>query len=124
MAALRAIAPFSPVAAVDRDGVRFLVDTADRVVAPWTYALGPFASLVMDRALQHLPPIAGRSVLEIGANVGTESVTVLKKHGAGRVIAIEPSPDNARLVRLNAECNDVSDKGDVLALAASNFDGE
>jgi len=46
----------------------------------------------------------GMTVLDIGANIGTFSVW-LARHGAWRVVAVEPNPDAFRLLWANLDLN-------------------
>lgn len=127
IALLRALAPVTPLAAVDHEGMRLLVATSDRAVSAWTFALGPYSSVTMRRALAVLRErghdITGRTVIEVGANIGTETVAFLRTHGAARVIAIEAAPANVELLRLNVALNGLDDRVTVVAAAASDREG-
>ena len=64
-------------------------------------------------------------LLEIGANVGYYALiaaTVL--HPRGRIIALEPSPHNVRLLETNASLNGVEDVFDVHQVAAGREPGK
>jgi FkbM family methyltransferase len=61
------------------------------------------------------------TLLDLGANVGMASVWLAKKYSFGRVIAIEPDPTNASLVRQNLEINRIN--GHVLEGAIGPLDG-
>jgi FkbM family methyltransferase len=125
---LRLLARVTPQIVVSFDGMRLLLDTTDHVVAAWTFALGPFASTTVERALGLMSDrgfggIRDRKVLEVGANVGTETVSFVVQHGAASVIAIEPDPINADSLRMNVALNKIQDRVTVLELAASSVDG-
>jgi FkbM family methyltransferase len=125
---LRLLARVTPQIVVSSNGMRLLLDTTDRVVAAWTFALGPFASTTVARALRLMSErgfggIRDRKVLEVGANVGTETVSFVVQHGASSVIAIEPDPINADSLRINVALNKLQDRVTVLELAASSVDG-
>lgn len=65
------------------------------------------------------------TVLELGANIGFYALLearILSK-GTGRIIAIEPLPENLRLLKLNLEQNGYSDKATILHAACSNRTG-
>lgn len=65
------------------------------------------------------------TVLELGANIGFYALLearILAK-GNGRIIAIEPLPENLRLLKLNLQQNGYSDKATVLHAACSNRTG-
>ncbi len=46
-------------------------------------------------------------LVDLGANIGLASVWFARRYGCGTIIALEPSPDNARLTRLNLEENQI-----------------
>ncbi|MEA2220456.1 MAG: hypothetical protein QOJ35_3082, partial [Solirubrobacteraceae bacterium] len=75
---------------------------------------------------QHAAPfdLAGRTVLDIGANIGTTTVPLLRRFGARRAIAIEPEPFNQRMLALNCLDNGVLDRVAIHAIALSDRDGE
>jgi FkbM family methyltransferase len=83
-----------------------------------------FAEETVRRVLGRLgwDSLAGRTVLDIGANIGTETVSFIVRHGAERVIAMEPDPENLRFLRANIALNGVQDQVDVHALALSDRD--
>lgn len=121
---------FTPLVGVDGDGVRFVVSTRERDgVGMFTFVghgvfqeqtFGPLVSALAEYADVTL---AGATVLEIGANIGTETVSMLARHGVGNVIAVEPDPDNVRLLRANLALNDFEGRAKVLAIALSDTDG-
>ncbi len=63
-------------------------------------------------------------LLEIGANIGTTTVTALRRHGFASAVALEPSPDNFLLLRLNLVANDVDGRVRAIQAAASDREGE
>lgn len=46
-------------------------------------------------------------IIDLGANIGLTSVWLAHRYKPTRIIAVEPSPDNARLARLNLSRNNV-----------------
>jgi FkbM family methyltransferase len=129
IAGFRAARRFTPLLGRERDGIRLVLDTRDVAVGPWTYALGPFAGQTVERALRVLAPgdpgwLRGRTVLEIGANIGTETVAFVLHHGAARVIAVEPAPGNLELLRGNVALNGLEDRVEIHPVALSDADGE
>lgn len=126
----RVAARFTPVVAVDREGLRLYVSTDDQVLGRrlFVYNRAPETDIQLTfNALRQVPGIAERlndyKVLEIGANIGSHTVALLKNYGAREVIAIEPSPYNCELLRQNALSNAVSDRVRLLELALSDQDG-
>jgi len=60
-------------------------------------------------------------LLDLGANIGMASVWLAKKFSFSQVIAVEPDPNNAALVRGNLKLNGIS--GEVLEAAIGPKDG-
>jgi len=50
-------------------------------------------------------PVPAPTVVDVGANVGVFTVWAAKRLGAGRIVAIEPSPDMVRTLRANIARN-------------------
>jgi len=50
-------------------------------------------------------PIESSVIIDLGANIGMTSVWLAKRYGCSRIIAVEPSAANARLVRRNVADN-------------------
>jgi FkbM family methyltransferase len=126
----RVAARFTPVLAVDREGLRLFVSTDDQVLSRrlFVYNRAPETDIQLTfAALRRIPGVAERltdyTVLEIGANIGSHTVSLLKHYGAREVIAIEPSPGNCELLRQNALSNSVAERVKLLELALSDQDG-
>lgn len=60
-------------------------------------------------------------VVDLGANIGLTSLWLAKRYGCERIIAIEPSVENARLARENLERNGVG--AEVVEAAVGPTDG-
>ena len=63
-----------------------------------------------------------RILVDLGANIGLTSVWLWKRYRCARVVAIEPSTQNARIARLNFELNGLV--GEVIEAAIGPRDGE
>jgi FkbM family methyltransferase len=120
----------TPFVGVEHDGVRYVLSPREPTgVCYPTFVRGFFdekAVRSMCAALaQHagISTIEGFTVLEIGANIGTETVSLLVRHGVGHVIAIEPDPENVRFLRANLAFNDVQDRVTIYEMALSDADG-
>ena len=61
--------------------------------------------------------------IDIGSNIGTQSVYMLKSNLAERVIAFEPDPNNFKLLRSNFIINDVDSRATAVNCALGDFDG-
>jgi FkbM family methyltransferase len=60
-------------------------------------------------------------VVDLGANIGLTSLWFAHRYGCATIIAVEPSPSNARLTRMNLERNGV--KAEVVEAAVGPHDG-
>jgi len=119
----------TPSVGVERDGLWFFVATADQQVGRDIYAHGPSDQRVMAKAVEYLGtsstpnPLLDRTFLDIGANIGTSTITALKRFGAKNAICAEPEPGNRRLLRCNLVMNDLDDRVTVLPYALSDQEG-
>jgi len=121
----------TPLLGVEAEGLRYIVSTREASGVSYSTFVngGRYEAGLMDRLLDelrkrgHMDSLQGRTVLELGANIGTETVAMLARYGAARVIAVEPDAENARLLRANLALNDVADRAHVLQLAVSDADG-
>ncbi len=95
------------------------VRLAPRLVGIRPEEYEPVLSTVLD---QHLR--AGMLVLDVGAHIGLHTLRFADRVGhAGRVIAVEPSPANARLLRQHLDWNDCCGVT-VVEAAVGEMDGE
>lgn len=61
---------------------------------------------------------AGRTVLEVGANIGTQTIYFLKSGVFETVVCIEPDPGNVATLQTNLLLNRLSDRVQILQVAA------
>jgi FkbM family methyltransferase len=66
-------------------------------------------------------PLEPDTVVDLGANIGLTSLWLATRYHIKRVIAVEASPENARLARRNLEQNGIA--ADVIAAAVGPHDG-
>ncbi len=126
----RVASRFTPYLAVDREGMRLLVSTTDRTIGRrlFVYHRTPELDIVdAFGALRSIPGLDERlrsvGVLEIGANIGSHTVDLVRHYGASSVLAIEPHPENCELLRQNMLANGVADRVKLLEIALSDQDG-
>lgn len=120
------------IVAVDGDGIRYLIDTADRgpitlrIFSEGTYE-EPLVTRVSDLladVLDEPRPLENRAFVDVGANIGTATLVALKRFGAATALALEPHPANLRLLRMNLIANELEERVAVMAVAASDGPGE
>lgn len=64
---------------------------------------------------------SGGTLVDLGANIGLTSLWLVKNYSFSRVVAVEPVPGNAELLRRNFLLNHV--QGEVVEAAIGPFDG-
>ena len=68
--------------------------------------------------------LAGSTFVDVGANIGTTTVTALRQHPFSRGVALEPSPGNFRTLRLNLTANELDGAVTAIEAAVSDEEGE
>lgn len=69
-------------------------------------------------------PIAGRVLLELGGNIGTQTVYWAKENLFSRIVSIEPDPRNFARLERNIRQNDLSGLVTLVQVAAGETEGE
>ena len=76
--------------------------------------------LLRDRQL--LPD--GTILLELGGNIGTQTIYFALSNAFGRIVSVEPDPRNFELLRTNIDQNRLTDRVRIINCAAGDTDGE
>ncbi|MDQ3759473.1 MAG: FkbM family methyltransferase [Actinomycetota bacterium] len=120
----------TPVVAVDAGGARYFVSTSDEAVGLGLFAHGSHERRQLDAVSAVLSewsgkagPLQGKRFLDIGANIGTSVVEATVSLGCSGGWALEPHPENFKLLRHNLLENGLDEKIVPLELAASDADG-
>jgi FkbM family methyltransferase len=121
--------PLTPLVAVETDDrLLFLVSTRDRLGRGVFAQRGRQDMDVLDDALRtlndHGARSPGQTFVDVGANLGTTTVTALRRHGFKRGVALEPEPGNFRILRLNLVANEVDSLVTAFQAAVSDRMGE
>jgi FkbM family methyltransferase len=118
---------YTPYLATRAGGGLFLVKTEDKHIGRSLFSKRGRGDLaVLSRAVAAIEALLGptaiaqRSFVDVGANIGTTTVPALLSHGFDTAVAVEPEPENVRVLRLNILLNDLEDRVKVLPVAASN----
>ena len=83
---------------------RVRIDMRDRVIAKKIILYGAYEEREVELLCSLVRP--GDDVMDVGANVGIYSLYLSRAVGpAGKVLAVEPDPDNLALLRANLELN-------------------
>jgi FkbM family methyltransferase len=119
-------ASFTPYVAVDSSGMTFIVSTTERTMVKFFAKESRPELRVLRRALDILESAGLErprgTFLEGGANIGTATLAALGE-GFSFVVACEPEPQNARVLRANVALNGRSDVVRVLEVALSSEPG-
>jgi FkbM family methyltransferase len=124
-------AHYTPYVATQAGDALFLVKTEDKHIARSLFGkqsrgelavLGRAAAAV--RGLFGDAHVAERMFVDVGANIGTTSIPAVLSEGFASAVAIEPEPENVRVLRLNVLLNDLDDRITVLPVAVSDAVGE
>lgn len=111
---------------VEVGGATFIVSSRDGGVGEdvFSRALRP-EFIVLPRAIESLGDrlVADGCLVDVGANIGTTAITAVARYGFGDAVAIEPSPENALLLRLNCVVNGLEDRVRVVEAAVSDREG-
>ena len=104
----------------------FVVSTADKVIGREVFLHGEFDFAKLQTALAILAREgrpAPTHLIDVGANIGTITIPALKRGLIQTATAIEPHPDNLRLLRANIALNGLEDRVTVLAQAVGDRSG-
>lgn len=104
----------------------FVVSTADKVIGREVFLHGEFDFSKLQTALtilerEGLP--RPTHLIDVGANIGTITIPAIKRGLMQTATAIEPHPDNLRLLRANLALNGIDDRVTVLAQAVGDVSG-
>lgn len=128
---VRLMQRWSPIVAIDADGMRIFVSTRDNGVARQVLVHRAYEARLMAAAIEVLVHVDRHPFtdddalfLDIGANIGTGIVQAVCHHGASGGVAFEPDPDNVALLRHNLLANRLTESVAVVPCALTNVDGD
>jgi FkbM family methyltransferase len=114
------LSALTPIAASPGDPI-YLFSTRDREIGWSTYRNDGFDEHKSEWVVNRLSGRQkGRTVLDVGANIGTVAIPMVTRYGAARAVALEPEPLNFRLLRCNVLLNGLEDRILCLPVAASD----
>ena len=95
-----------------------------RVVLPGLDAMGIYHHVWFRQEYEKVArPKKGDVVVDVGAHIGLFALRCLKCFGASLVVAVEPHPLNARLLRMNLALNKLDDRALVVEAALGREEG-
>jgi FkbM family methyltransferase len=128
-AAFKALGNLTPSFAVETQGVRVYVDTADQEISRLVYIYGLYDRPLMTLAFSALSQVGGpadlegKRLLDLGANIGTTTLTAVATFSAEGAYCVEPDPTNFRNLEVNIAANDLGERVRAFELALSDADG-
>jgi FkbM family methyltransferase len=128
-AAFKAVGNITPSFAVETDGVRVYVDTSDQEISRLVYIFGLYDKPLMTLAFSALRQLGGpadldgRHLLDLGANIGTTTLTAVACFRAQGSYAFEPDPINFRNLSVNVAANRLGERAHAFELALSDEAG-
>lgn len=102
---------------------RLAFDPSDRVIGSAIRRTGGWNRDETLRIFDAMPK-AGTVFVDVGANIGTQTVYALKFGGFERAVCFEPIPKNVFLLRTNLALNGLSERAIVIEAAAGASDGK
>ncbi len=110
-------------AVIDFGDHRLAFDPSDRVIGSAIRRTGGW-NRDETLAIFDAMPKAGSVFVDVGANIGTQTVYALKFGGFERAICFEPVPKNVLLLRTNLAINGLSERAIVIEAAAGATNGK
>jgi FkbM family methyltransferase len=101
----------------------FVVSTNDKVIGRELFLHGSFDFYKLESAIQILAREGQPSpnhLIDVGANIGSIVIPAICRGIVQSATAIEPHPDNVRLLRTNLAFNGITDRVSLHQLAAGN----
>ena len=105
----------------------FIASTRDEIIARELFVTGEFDFAKFEAAFALAVRQSGRKprvLVDVGANIGTICIPAVARGFVERAIAIEPEPQNCRLLKANLQLNGVAERIAVHEAAAGARDGE
>ena len=109
-------------------GENFLIPSETDCIGQVLKKTGEFQTNDIQRVGEYLDTIRQtkskrKLFIDIGANIGTHSISAIKDHGFERVLAVEPSESNYRLLTANLCLSGITNRSTCIKAAASEKDG-
>jgi len=102
-------------------GEEYLVDSRDRVISQSLFVTGTYDFEKFEMAVRLLKQFAavgdGLHLIDVGSNVGSVCIPAVNRGYSKSATAIEPNPNNCRLLRVNLALNGLSESISVIECA-------
>ncbi|HET7485898.1 MAG TPA: FkbM family methyltransferase [Solirubrobacterales bacterium] len=125
----RLAARFTPAIVVESHGLRYVMNTDDHGAGMTLFMGIDSDHRTLERVLGALQAAGvaspvGKTLIDVGANVGTTSVAALGTFGFERAVCFEPLPRNRELLGLNLAYNGLEERSTIFEVALSDRAGE
>jgi FkbM family methyltransferase len=119
----------TPYVGVETSTGVYVVHTHDKSIGPSLFVTRERTEMhVLRRALDALEHAGAErpagTLVDAGANIGTTTVSALLALGFQSAVAVEPAPDNLRLLRANVALNGLDQRVTTIAAALADEEGE
>lgn len=105
-------------------GEEYLVDSRDKVISQSLFVTGSYDFEKFELAIRLLKQFGSIGddihLIDIGSNVGSVCIPAVNRGTVKSATAIEPNPNNCRLLRVNIALNGLCDKVSVIECALGN----
>ena len=105
----------------------YTIDSKDSGIGLYLFCFGEYESDLTQCVLEVLKANgrlnANSTLLDIGANIGTTSITILLANALSKAIAVEPVPANFELLQQNVQNNQLTQRIRIKQLAISDQAG-
>ena len=120
---------YSPVLLSEVGPARFYVATADEGIGRAIFLHGSFEYEWVEKVFDTLKSLGisdfgGKSLIEVGANIGTTCIPMVKQYGFARAFVFEPAPQSFALLQQNITANGLQDVIRPFPVALSSENGE
>lgn len=112
---------------VDRAQGKFTILTSDRMIHEQLWIDGDYEQAMMNDIVALLTRLGlhrtDSALVDIGANIGTTTIGMLRAGSFAKAVSVEPEPGNVRLLKRNVVLNGLTDRVHVVSSAASDRAG-
>ena len=120
---------FTPSVVSNVGGIQYHVSTADRTVGREVFLTGGYDAPGTARTFRVLHALgyrdfAGKTFVDVGANIGTGTLPAVVRHGFARAVAIEPDETNYALLVQSIVANELEQRVKPIQAALSDEEKE
>lgn len=107
----------------DTPNGKYMVDLRDREIGGSLIVHGEFEYQEKCGWFDYVTGGPDKLFIDIGANIGTSSIPLLRDNLVGHALAFEPDPNNLSMLDYNCKCNNLQTRVQIEPVAISNFKG-